>query len=161
MEDSCAKIKRLCSMSQFIPLLTAKDICISVKTASLCTLDRDTGHPIATLTNIAMGQYPWLLLSNLAHHTQNIAADNRCSLLLIKGGKGDALAHPRLTIIGRAQKVEKSVAREEFLKIHPKAKLYVDFNDFSFYQLTVESIHLNGGFGRAADLEWGEIKGYS
>jgi putative heme iron utilization protein len=141
----------------FEPLIVAHDVINTVKTASLCTIDRNTGHPIATLTNIAFDKNPILLLSTLAVHTSNIASDNRISLLLIKGGKGDMLAHPRITIIGKAVKVEKSLMRETFLKSHPKAALYVDFSDFSFFELEVEGVLLNGGFGRAINLDWAEI----
>jgi putative heme iron utilization protein len=42
--------------------------------------------------------------------------------------------------------------RARFLARHPKAKLYVDFPDFSFWRIDIASGHLNGGFARAASL---------
>jgi hypothetical protein len=48
-------------------------------------------------------------------------------------------------------------ARSRFLARHPEASLYVDFTDFSFYALTVESAHLVAGFGRIVDLTGAEI----
>ena len=45
---------------------------------------------------------PLLLLSRLSSHTLNLEADPRASLLLAETGKGDPLAHPRLTVIGAA-----------------------------------------------------------
>jgi len=42
--------------------------------------------------------------------------------------------------------------RAHYLQTHPKATLYVDFADFSFVVLAVESAALNGGFGKAFRL---------
>jgi putative heme iron utilization protein len=81
-------------------------------------------------------------------------ADPRCSLLLASIGKGDPLAHPRLTLQAMAERLDpdtdeaKSIRRRYLLQ-HPKAELYVDFPDFSFWRLKVASGSLNGGFGRA------------
>lgn len=139
------------------PHFMAKSIMESVKAASLCTLDRQTGHPIATLTNVAFTPNPLLIMSKLATHRANIEADNRMSLLLITKGKGDALAHPRLTLIGKAHAVNKETHREAFLKAHPKAKLYIDFADFACFEMQVETMHFNGGFGRAVSVSWEDV----
>ncbi len=40
--------------------------------------------------------------------------------------------------------------RGRFLARHPKAELYADFADFSFWRIAMEQVHLNGGFARAA-----------
>jgi putative heme iron utilization protein len=48
--------------------------------------------------------------------------------------------------------VERQILRARFLARHPKSSLYVDFADFSFFRVTMEAAHLNGGFGRAANL---------
>jgi putative heme iron utilization protein len=42
--------------------------------------------------------------------------------------------------------------RARFLARHPKAQLYADFPDFSFWRMHVMAGHLNGGFARAATL---------
>jgi putative heme iron utilization protein len=63
---------------------------------------------------------------------------------------------PRLTVIGRARKVEgetRERVRRRFLARHPKSALYADFPDFSFWRLDILGAHLNGGFARAADFE--------
>jgi putative heme iron utilization protein len=44
---------------------------------------------------------------------------------------------------------EAKCIRRRYLLQHPKAELYVDFPDFSFWRLKVASGSLNGGFGRA------------
>jgi putative heme iron utilization protein len=78
-------------------------------------------------------------------------------VLLAQTGKGDPLAHPRLTVLGAFARVERDGAdearvRRRFLARHPKSELYAGFGDFSFWRLRVASAHLNGGFARAADL---------
>jgi putative heme iron utilization protein len=95
---------------------------------------------------------PLLLMSRLASHTVNLEADPRASLLLAETGKGDPLARPRLTVIGRVERAQGPRIRARFLARHPKAALYADFPDFSFFRLTMQGGHLNGGFARAAGV---------
>jgi putative heme iron utilization protein len=83
-----------------------------------------------------------------------LLADPRCSLLLGEPGKGDPLAHPRISLHCRAVKLERgstleAQARRRYLNRNPKAKLYVDLGDFSFFRLEVQNASLNGGFGKA------------
>ena len=98
-----------------------------------------------------------MLLSRLSAHTRNLLADPRCSLLFSQGGKGDPLAHPRLTVVGSAVQTAEPRARERFLARHPKAKLYADFPDFGFFALDPKAGHLNGGFAKAATLTRAEL----
>ena len=83
---------------------------------------------------------------------QNLEEDSRASVLLAEGGKGDPLAHPRLTVIGSLERTSEPGLRRRFLARHPKAELYADFPDFSFWRMTIQAGHLNGGFARAATL---------
>ena len=48
---------------------------------------------------------PVFFISRLSAHFPNLEADPRCSLLIGEPGKGDPLAHPRMTLIGRAEKI--------------------------------------------------------
>lgn len=136
----------------------ARTLLRTIRSGALATIDRTTGHPIATLTSVAtdIDGSPVMLLSQLSAHRANLERDPRASILLARGGKGDPLAHPRLTAIGAAARVEEAAEaarlRTRFLARHPKAQLYVDFSDFAFFRLRVESGHLNGGFARAATL---------
>jgi putative heme iron utilization protein len=130
----------------------------------LATLDRNTGHPFASLVNVAtdVDGAPLILTSRLSTHTANLEADGRASILLAETGKGDPLAHPRLTVLGTMACVAREEAdaarvRRRFLARHPKSELYVDFGDFSFWRMRAVSAHLNGGFARAADLEANDI----
>ncbi len=130
----------------------------SIRSGALATLDPE-GIPFASLVTIATDAdgTPLMLLSRLSAHTRNLLADPRCSLLFSQGGKGDPLAHPRLTVVGRAVPSAEPRIRERFLARHPKAKLYADFPDFAFFALAPEAGHLNGGFAKAATLTRGEL----
>ena len=125
---------------------------------SLATLGQD-GHPSASLVSVAtdVDGTPLILVSALSGHTGNLDADPRCSLLLAPGGKGDPLAHARITLKLRARKIaregeEGARIRRRFLARQPKAALYADFGDFSFFALDLDGASLNGGFGRAYEL---------
>ena len=141
----------------------AKRLARGIKLGSLCTIDRATGHPIATLSTMATDYdgVPILLLSQLSAHTRNLDADPRASILLAQGGKGDPLAHPRVTLIGRAEKQGDPAIRERlkgrFLRRNPKSALYADFGDFAFWRLELSAAHLNGGFAKAADFSAAEF----
>lgn len=148
----------------FDPVALAKTLLRSVRAGTLGTLDRNTGHPFASLVNVAtdVDGSPLILTSRLSTHTANLEADGRASVLLAEAGKGDPLAHPRLTMLGTFMRVERDSADEarvhrRFLARHPKSELYAGFGDFSFWRLQVASAHLNGGFARAADLKAGDV----
>jgi heme iron utilization protein len=143
----------------FDPVADARRLLRAVRVGALATLETETGHPFATLVNVATQPdgSPILLLSGLSAHTRNIQSDPRLSLLLVQGGKGDPLAHPRLTVIGRAETTDDPHARRRFLARHPKSALYAGFGDFAFYRIAVEGGHLNGGFARAARLAAAEL----
>jgi heme iron utilization protein len=135
----------------------AKLLLRATRSGALATLA--AGYPFASLVNVATyyDGSPILLLSQLANHTRHLAADPRLSLLLGRTGRGDPLAHPRLTLVGRAEKIDdparRTILRARFLNRHPKSALYADFADFAFYQVSLEQGHLNGGFARAAAFD--------
>ena len=145
--------------ADFAPLTVAKTLLRVTRAGTLATLDRNTGYPFASLVNVAtdVDGAPLILVSKLATHTANLEVDGRSSLLLAETGKGDALAHPRLTVLGTFTPVARESAddariRRRFLARHPKSELYAGFGDFAFWRMGVVSAHLNGGFARAADL---------
>jgi putative heme iron utilization protein len=150
--------------ANFKPVETARTLLRATRTGTLATLDRNTGFPFASLTNVATDTdgAPLILVSKLATHTANLEQDGRASLLLAETGKGDALAHPRLTALGTFTPVAGDSAddariRRRFLARHPKAGLYAGFADFAFWRMAVVSAHLNGGFARAADLTAADV----
>jgi putative heme iron utilization protein len=148
----------------FDPKAIAKMLLRAARAGSLATLDRNTGHPFASLVNVATDSdgSPLILVSRLSTHTANLEADGRASILIAAAGKGDPLAHPRLTLIGTFARVARDDAteprlRRRFLSRHPKSELYAGFADFAFWRLDVISAHLNGGFARAADLKAADV----
>ena len=145
--------------ADFTPGPVAKDLLRRIRAGTLATLDRNTGHPFASLVNIATDAdgAPVILISRLSTHTANLEVDGRASVMLAETGRGDALAHPRLTVLGAFVQVPCDAANEarlrrRFLAQHPKSQLYAGFADFAFWRMNVVSAHLNGGFARAADL---------
>src|ERR1700680_4221747 len=88
--------------ADFDPRAVAKGLLRATRAGSLATIDRNTGHPFASLVNVATDSdgAPGILVSRLSTHTANLEADGRAALLLASAGKGDPLAHPRLTLIG-------------------------------------------------------------
>lgn len=150
--------------ADFDPVALAKSLLRATRAGTLGTLDRHTGHPFASLVNVAtdVDGSPLILTSRLSTHTANLEADGRTSILLAQSGKGDPLAHPRLTVLGVFSRVERDSAeaarvRRRFLARHPKSELYVGFGDFEFWRMNVASAHLNGGFARAADLKAADL----
>jgi putative heme iron utilization protein len=150
--------------ADFMPREVAKSLLRATRTGTLATLDRNSGHPFASLVNVAtdVDGAPLILVSRLATHTANLERDGRASLLLAETGKGDALAHPRLTVLGTMAPIAHDSAdepriRHRFLSRHPKSELYAGFADFAFWHMDVVSAHLNGGFARAADLNAAEV----
>jgi putative heme iron utilization protein len=130
------------------------------RTAALATLDPETGSPLSTLVGVAsdFDGTPLHLLSTLARHTRRLAADPRVSVLLSEQAeRGDPLNHPRVSLNGRIERATEPRVRTRYLQRNPKAKLYVDFADFAFFRLTIESVHFNGGFGRADVLTPADI----
>ena len=137
----------------------ARHLLRTVRAGALATIEAGTGAPFASLVSVAtdMDGAPLFLLSELAAHTRHLARDPRASLLLCAGGKGDPLAHPRLTLTGRVIADDTPRLRRRFLNRHPKAALYAEFADFSIRRFIVDAGHLNGGFARAAGLAAPEI----
>jgi heme iron utilization protein len=150
--------------ADFDPASIGKNLLRTIRAGTLATLDRNTGHPFASLVNVAADAdgSPLILVSRLSTHTANLEADGRASILLAETGKGDPLAHPRVTVLGAMAQVERDGAddarvRRRFLARHPKSELYAGFADFSFWRMTVVSAHLNAGFARAADLKASDV----
>jgi putative heme iron utilization protein len=121
---------------------------------------RHAGWPYTSLVQVAsdVAGRPILLLSDLAEHATNIAADPQVSLLIDgTADYEDRLAGPRLTSIGHAAVSDDAATREMFLVRHPKASLYAGFKDFRFYRVTMLRAHLVAGFGRIAWIEGAEL----
>lgn len=127
----------------------ARTLVARQKTGALGTVE-SAGHPYVSLVAFAMdGTDPVFLISKLAEHTKNLAADPRASLLIAEDLTSDSLANARVTLLGSCRRLDDAGAvRDAFLAAHPSAERYVGFADFAFYRLEVERLRYVGGFGR-------------
>ncbi|MFT4001735.1 MAG: pyridoxamine 5'-phosphate oxidase family protein [Rhizobium sp.] len=132
--------------------------------AALAVIDPETGFPSVSRVLIAIDAdgAPVILVSGLSSHTKSLIKDPRASALFGEPGKGDPLAHPRLTVRCSAERIDRQGEAHErirglFLDRHPKSKLYIDFPDFCFFRLVPLDASLNGGFGRAYILSAADL----
>jgi len=142
------------------PAPAARRLIRTALKGSLATLDRDSGHPYASLILVATEPdgAPVFLISRLARHTRNLERDPRAGLLLDgTGGLGDPMTGGRLTLTGMARPSGSPTALRRFLARHPSAGGYAGFPDFSVHALEVAGGHYIGGFGRIVDLEPGSL----
>jgi len=133
----------------------ARRVMRGVDRAALATSMRpdqpDVGAPYASLVLVALDHdgTPLLLISTLADHTRNIAADPRVSLLFDgTTGIDEPLTGPRVSVQGRAIRTDDPRHRARFVARHPGAAMYADFGDFAFWRVEVSRAHLVAGFGR-------------
>ncbi|NOQ73966.1 MAG: DUF2470 domain-containing protein [Crocinitomix sp.] len=91
---------------------------------------------------------PVIYISTIAQHTKNIAADDRCSITILKDND-DIQAHGRISIVGNMELLEKDdkFVEERYFRHFPKAKGYGGTHDFSFYKLKPITVRYIGGFG--------------
>lgn len=120
------------------------------------------GAPYVSLVLVALDHdgAPLLLLSSLAQHTKNLAADPRVSLLFDgTAGLDDPLTGPRLTVLGRARPYDDPAALERYVAGHPSAALYAGFGDFRISRVEIERGHFVAGFGRIGWIEADQLLG--
>jgi putative heme iron utilization protein len=145
-------------------ILLAKTLIRQARYGALAFLDPATGNPGVSRVAVApdFTGAPVIFVSRLSAHTKALLANPNCSILLGEPGKGDPLAHPRISVWAAAEFLDRSNPAtgriaDRFLRRNPKAKLYAGFADFSFVRLTPSNASLNGGFGQAFNLEKVEI----
>jgi heme iron utilization protein len=138
----------------------AKRLMRLARTGALATLETAGGGPLTTLVGVAsdFDGSPLFLMSTLSRHTRNLTNESRASLLLTgEHHRGDPLNHPRVTLSGLIERCDSARAKARYLERNPKAGLYAGFADFGNFRLAIESVHFNGGFGRAATLTPADI----
>src|ERR1700760_1188127 len=114
------------------------------RVGSLSTLSRkQPGFPFGSLMPYGLDEQgrPVFLISTMAMHTQNLAADGRASLLVTQpDASGDPLGAARVTLVGSVLPIpdrEIAQTRDLYLARHENSKYWVDFEDFSFYRMNV------------------------
>jgi len=128
---------------------------------ALATLDAADGGPYVSMVTLACDHdgAPLLLLSDLADHSRNLAADDRVSLL-VEAPPATAGSPPpanpqtgaRATLIGRIAESAEPRHRARYLARHPDARAYAAFTDFRVYRVEVARVRLVGGFAKAVTL---------
>ena len=104
---------------------------------------------------------PFVFISDLAQHTENINKSGKVSFLIYKLDPDDIFNATRVTFQGTMKKVsndnDKEFKRlaEIYGKRFPDAKQLFDFADFHFYKMKVKDAHWIGGFG---DIDWLDVK---
>ncbi|MCU1393708.1 MAG: hypothetical protein JWM34_2136 [Ilumatobacteraceae bacterium] len=133
---------------------------------ALSTLAADpAGYPYGSVATYALDPQgnPLFFVSLMAEHTQNAIRDPRASLLVTEDvpAGADPLASGRATLMGTLTAVDdagRAEVRDAYLAANPSAAYYIDFGDFVFYRLTVESIRYVGGYGR---MSWVDSAAYA
>ena len=133
----------------------ARRLLRSCRSGSLATLSRRLpGFPFATAA-VFMTDFDGslvLLISRLAEHTKNIAADPRVSLL-VHEPSNDVQSAARLTLTGVCDRIDASPAlRARYITLFPNANDLLTL-DFDFHRITPAAIRFIGGFGRIHWIE--------
>jgi putative heme iron utilization protein len=122
--------------------------------ASLSTMSRkQSGFPFGSVMPYGLDDHgrPIFLISTMAMHTQNLQANPRASLLITQeAADGEPLGASRVTLVGNVlpvPEVEVAGARELYLARHANSKYWIDFEDFSFFRMSVVDVYYVGGFG--------------
>jgi hypothetical protein len=97
------------------------------------------------------GGRPLILISHLAEHTHNLAADPRASFIVCATG-ADLQAEPRATLLGEAHPVaEQDGAARRYLRFYPDHEQYLQIGGFRFFSIEPVQVRYIQGFG---GLHW-------
>jgi putative heme iron utilization protein len=130
------------------------------RSAALATSLGRRARPFASLVTVAwdLDASPILMLSDMAEHSRNLAADGRASLLVEDASHlSNPQTGPRASLVGRLRRTRLERCGRRFLAAHPAARTYASFADFRFYRMAVERVYFVGGFGRAGWLRRAEV----
>lgn len=137
----------------------ARELVAHSRLATLSTLGlRPAGFPYASLVAHAADERgrPLFLLSALAEHTKNLAADDRASLLVVETGSTSIVTAPRVTLVGTCRRVDPSeheAVKAHYVAAHAEsASWFADhLHAYSLYRLEPIELRVIVGFGR---LSW-------
>jgi heme iron utilization protein len=118
------------------------------------------GYPYCSVVPYALdhGARPIILVSRLAEHTHNMAADPRVCLFAHEGVP-DVQTGSRVTLMGRACRVDAPDAgTERYARYFPSARTYKDDLDFDYYRIEPVSLRVIAGF---AKVHWVSREAYT
>jgi putative heme iron utilization protein len=131
------------------PAVEARRLLRARRSGALATVSkRLNGYPYASVVPFMTDHdgSPVLLLSRLAEHTKNVAADERVSLM-VHEPQADVQAAARLTLAGTCRRIERMESmRQRYLGLFPHAAELLAL-DFDFYRIVPVAIRYIGGFG--------------
>lgn len=131
------------------------DLLHSVQEAALATHSTTLdGFPFASAVPFITDEHhrPIILISGLAEHSRNLAANPRASLMIAKALDEGEMA--RVSLMGEVQPIDANpllVAR--YLRYHPHAERFLQLGDFKFHRFEPAKVLIVGGFARANWLE--------
>ena len=114
------------------------------------------GWPFGSLVPFALTHEgrPILLVSTLAEHTRNLAADARCCLSAFDPAAADKQATGRASLLGEARPLaepEREAAAERYLALFPEQRHFLSMQDFAFWSIEPLRVRWIGGFG---EIHW-------
>ncbi|MGB5733885.1 MAG: pyridoxamine 5'-phosphate oxidase family protein [Thiohalocapsa sp.] len=109
------------------------------------------GYPFGSVVPLCLDQTgrPLLLLSHLAQHSRNLAADPRCALTLFERPAGDIQQGRRLTCVADCHAYANADALTRYCRHFPNGRVYAEQLGFRLYRLEPLRFHYNGGFATA------------
>jgi putative heme iron utilization protein len=113
------------------------------------------GYPFGSIVPFVLDRdgRPAILISALAEHTRNLAADPRASLI-VHDYVEDVQTGARLTLVGDAAQVgDDGAVRARYLRYFPAAQDLLALGDFSFWAIAPRRLLFIGGFGRIHWIE--------
>lgn len=116
----------------------------------LATLSkRLSGYPFGSVVPFVLDHLaqPMILVSRLAEHTKNMAADPRASLLVHDVAE-DVQTAARLTLVGDAAPIaDPASIAARYLRYFPEAQGLLELGDFSFWRLRAVFVRHIAGLG--------------
>eukprot|EP00039_Didymoeca_costata_P030359 m.29179 g.29179 ORF g.29179 m.29179 type:complete len:351 (-) comp8072_c0_seq1:45-1097(-) len=105
---------------------------------------------------------PILLLSSLERNVINLQGYAKCSLAIPQpvanntpSNTYEPMATARTTLLGHLEIINKTTAsKNAYLKKHPMASMWIDFDDFDLYKFIVDDVYWVGGFGNGHYIGW-------
>lgn len=138
----------------------ARALLFAERNGMLSTISvRRPGYPYGSITPYAVSRQgtPIILISTLAAHTHNLAANPRACLLVGESGAASTpQAGGRVSLMGRFARVpeaDENDARARYLARVPEAKGYFGTHDFQLWEMAVDELRIIAGFGKMAWLD--------